>query len=74
MEGEGEVVVVQECGSLEEGREHVAVGGDAEGAHGVEGGEGEVGEVVGGVAFDEGGPREWGRGRREGPEEKNREG
>lgn len=35
----------------------MAVGGDAEGAHGVEGGEGEVGEVVGGVAFDEGGPR-----------------
>lgn len=45
-------------GRFEEGRKHVAVGGDAGSAHEVEGGEGVAEEAVRGVAFDNADPRE----------------
>lgn len=45
-------------GRFEEGRKHMAVGGDAGSAHKVEGGEGVTEEAVSGVAFYNADPRE----------------
>lgn len=56
VEGLSEIEVFEKRGCSEEGREQVAIGGDAERAQEVEGGEGVAEEAVRGVAFDDANP------------------